>query len=76
MIIIKLNAKTKNYVTKLLQLQQKAIDNDYTNILSQINTILFTINQKWRKAMLEANKSNFENYQLIERINNATCYKF
>lgn len=76
MKIIKLNAKTKNYVTKLLQLQQKAIDNDYTNILNQVNTILFNINEKWRNAMLKANPRNFEDYQMQQRLNNATCYKF
>lgn len=76
MNIIKLNTTTKNYINKLLQLQQKAMANDYTNILNQINAILFAINEKWRKAMIKANPSNFENYQLIERLNNTTCYKF
>ena len=73
---IYLNTKTKNLIKRLLQVQQKAIDNDYTDILNKINQILFTINEKWRKAMIKANQSNFENFQFIERVNNATCYKF
>lgn len=73
---IYLNQKTKNLIKRLLNLQQKAINNDYTDILNKINQILFAINQKWRSAMIKANQSNFENFQLIERINNATCYKF
>ena len=73
---IKLNKTTKNYITRLLQLQQKAIDNDYTEILTKVNQILFTINEKWRNAMLKANPRNFEDYQMQQRLNNATCYKF
>ena len=73
---IYLNKSTKNYITRLLQLQQKAIENDYTEILTKINQILFTINEKWRQAMKKANKSDFDNYQMQQRLNNATCYKF
>ena len=73
---IKLNKATKNYVTRLLQLQKKAIDNDYTEILTKVNTILFTINEKWRNAMKKANPRNFDDYQMQQRLNNATCYKY
>lgn len=73
---IYLNKTAKNYVTKLLQLQQKAIDADATTILTKVNAILFTINEKWRNAMLKANPRNFEDYQMQQRLNNATCYKF
>lgn len=76
MKIIRLNTKTKNYINKLLQLQQKAIRNDLTDILNKINQILFTINEKWRNAMKKANPRNFEDYQMQQRLNNATCYKF
>ena len=76
MKIIRLNTKTKNYINKLLQLQQKAIQNDLTDILNKINQILFTINEKWRNAMVKANPTSFENYQLNQRLNNKTCYKF
>ena len=73
---IKLNKKTKNYVARLLQLQKKVIENDYTEILTKVNQILFTINEKWRHAMKKANPRNFDDYQLQQRLNNATCYKF
>ena len=73
---IYLNKTTKNYITRLLQLQQKAIDNDLTDILNKINQILFTINEKWRQAMKKANPRNFDDYQMQQRLNNATCYKF
>ena len=73
---IHLNKTTKNYITKLLQLQQKAIDNDCIEILTKVNKILFTINEKWRHAMQKANPRNFDDYQLQQRLNNATCYKF
>lgn len=76
MKIIRLNQKTKNLIARLLDLQQKAMENDQYKTLHQINAILFTINEKWRNAMLKANPSAFENYQLIDRLNNATCYKF
>lgn len=71
-----LTKSTKNYITKLLQLQQKAIDNDLTDILTKINAILFTINEKWRNAMKKANPRNFDDYQMQQRLNNATCYKY
>lgn len=71
-----LTKSTKIYITRLLQLQQKAIDNDLTDILTKINQILFTINEKWRNAMLKANPRNFDDYQMQQRLNNATCYKF
>lgn len=75
MNIIKLNAKTKNYINALLQLQQKAIDNDARDVLTKINTILFNINQKWRAKMLKANNIDYldKGYKTIV---NATCYKF
>ena len=73
---IYLKKQTKNYIIKLLQVQQKAIENDCIDILTKVNKILFTINQKWRNAMIKANQSDFENYQLIQRLNNATCYKW
>lgn len=73
---IYLKQKTKKYVTRLLQLQKKAIDNDYTEILTKVNKILFTINEKWRNAMLKANPRDFGDYQMQQRLNNATCYKF
>lgn len=73
---IRLNQKTKNYIKRLLQVQQKAIENDYTDILNKVNKILYSINQSWRNAMIKANQSEFENYQLLSRLNNATCYRF
>lgn len=73
---IYLNKTTKNYITRLLQIQKKAIDTDCTEILNKINQILFAINEKWRQAMLKANPRNFDDYQMQQRLNNATCYKF
>ena len=73
---IKLNKTTKNYITRLLQLQEKAINHDCTEILNKINQILFAINEKWRHAMKKANPRNFDDYQMQQRLNNATCYKF
>ena len=73
---IYLNKTTKNYITRLLQLQQKAIENDYTEILTKVNQILFAINEKWRQAMKKANPRNFDDYQMQQRLNNATCYNY
>ena len=76
MNIIKLKQKTKNYINKLLALQQKAQAIDDRNTLNKINCILYDINQMWRNAMLKANPRNFEDYQMQQRLNNATCYKY
>jgi hypothetical protein len=75
MKIIHLNTKTKNYIKRLLELQKIAIENDYTKLLKQINQKLFTINQAWRKKMLQINQIDYtmKNYKMIV---NATCYKF
>lgn len=75
MKIIKLNQKTRNYVTKLLQLQEKAKDLDQYATLNQINQILFNINQCWRNKMLKVNNITYldKGYKSIV---NATCYKF
>lgn len=75
MKIIKLNTKTKNLIARLLDLQQKAQDNDQTRILNQINSILFTINEKWRAKMLQVNKIDYLD-KGYKSIINATCYKF
>lgn len=76
MRIVRLNNKTKTLITKLLNIQARAIECDNVQVLTKINIILFNINERWRVAMLKANPRNFEDYQLIERLNNATCYKF
>ena len=75
MRIIKLNKITKNYVNDLLQLQRKAIEQDATEILHKINTILFTINEQWRNTMLSVNEIDYhtKGYKMIV---NSTCYKF
>lgn len=75
MKIIKLNTKTKKYITRLLQVQQQAIDNDLTELLNKINTILFTINEKWRDKMLSTNEIDYtcKGYRQIIK---STCYKF
>jgi hypothetical protein len=73
---IKLSNKGRQIVNKLLELQKVAIDNDYTKLLKSVNEKLYQINQIWRNAMIKANQSEFENYQLLSRLNNATCYKF
>ena len=75
MNIIKLNNKTKNYIARLLQVQQKAVECGANETLNQINTILFTINEKWRYAMLKSNDITYldKGYKTII---NATCYKF
>ena len=75
MKIIKLNTKTKNYITKLLQVQHQAIEHDHIELLAKINTILFTINEKWRDKMLDTNKINYTD-KGYKSIINATCYKF
>lgn len=75
MKIIKLNQKTKKLITKLLDLQQKAKDNDQNKTLNQINTILFTINEKWRSKMLQVNEIDYLD-KGYKSIINATCYKF
>ena len=75
MKIIKLNQKTKNLITRLLDLQQKAKDNDATNTLNQINTILFNINEKWRAKMLQVNNVTYLD-KGYKSIIDATCYKF
>ena len=75
MKIIKLNQKTKNLIARLLVLQQKAQDNDQNKTLHQINTILFTINEKWRTKMLQVNKITYLD-KGYKSIINATCYKF
>lgn len=75
MKIIKLNKITKNYVNDLLQLQRKAIEQDATEILHKINTILFSINEQWRNTMLAVNEIDYQTkgYKMIV---NSTCYKF
>lgn len=75
MKIIRLNQKTKNLITRLLDLQQKAIENDQYKTLNQINTILFNINEKWRAKMLQVNNITYldKGYKTIIT---ATCYKF
>ena len=75
MKIIKLNTKTKNLIKRLLELQQNAIDNDQNKTLNQINTILYTINEKWRAKMLKVNNITYldKGYKSIV---SATCYKF
>lgn len=73
---IKLSNKGQQIVKKLLELQKIAIDNDYTTLLKKVNERLYNINQSWRKAMLKANPRNFDDYQMQQRLNNATCYKF
>lgn len=75
MKIVKLNQKTKNYITKLLQLQEKAKNLDQYATLNQINQILFNINQCWRNKMLKVNNITYldKGYKSIV---NATCYKF
>lgn len=75
MKIIKLNQKTKNLIARLLQLQEKAKENDQYKTLNQINTILFTINEKWRNKMLKVNKIDYLD-KGYKSIINATCYKF
>ena len=75
MKIIKLNQKTKNLISRLLDLQQKAKDNDATATLNQINTILFTINEKWRAKMLQVNEIDYLD-KGYKSIITATCYKF
>ena len=75
MKIIKLNQKTKNLISKLLDLQQKAKDNDQYKTLNQINTILYTINTKWRNKMLQVNEITYLD-KGYKSIINATCYKF
>ena len=75
MKIIKLNTKTKNLIARLLQLQQKAKDNDANDTLNQINAILFTINEKWRAKMLQVNNLTYLD-KGYKSIINATCYKF
>ena len=75
MKIIKLNTKTKNLIAKLLDLQQKVKDNDQNKTLNQINTILFTINEKWRNKMLQVNNITYLD-KGYKSIINATCYKF
>ena len=75
MKIIKLNQKTKELITRLLDLQQKAKDNDQNKTLNQINTILFTINEKWRNKMLQVNQITYLD-KGYKSIINATCYKF
>ena len=75
MKIIKLNQKTKNLIARLLQLQQKAIDNDQNKTLYQINSILFTINEKWRAKMLQINDITYLD-KGYKSIINTTCYKF
>ena len=75
MKIIKLNQKTKKLIARLLDLQQKAKDNDQNKTLNQINTILFTINQKWRAKMLQVNNIDYLD-KGYKSIINATCYKF
>ena len=75
MKIIKLNKITKNYINDLLKLQRKAIEQDATEILTKINSILFTINQAWRNQMLKVNEIDYhtKGYKMIV---NSTCYKF
>lgn len=75
MKIIKLKQKTKNLITRLLDLQQKAKENDATSILNQINQILFSINEKWRNKMLQVNNITYLD-KGYKSIINATCYKF
>jgi hypothetical protein len=75
MKIIKLNQKTKNLIARLLNLQQKAKDNDQNKTLNQINQILFTINEKWRNKMLQVNEIDYLD-KGYKSIINATCYKF
>ena len=75
MKIINLNTKTKKLIARLLNLQQKAKDNDATHTLNQINTILYTINTKWRNKMLQVNKIDYLD-KGYKSIINATCYKF
>ena len=75
MKIIKLNQKTKNLIKRLLDLQQKAKDNDQNQTLNQINTILYTINTKWRAKMLKVNNIDYLD-KGYKSIINATCYKF
>ena len=75
MKIINLNTKTKNYITKLLQVQQKAKETDNTATLNKINSILYTINTKWRDKMLKVNEIDYLD-KGYKSIINATCYKF
>lgn len=75
MKIIKLNQKTKNFIARLLDLQQKAKDNDATHTLNQINAILFNINEKWRHKMLQVNEITYLD-KGYKSIINTTCYKF
>ena len=75
MKIIKLNQKTKNYIAKLLQLQEKSKNLDQYTTLNQINQILFNINQCWRAKMLKVNNITYLD-KGYKSITNATCYKF
>ena len=75
MKIIRLNTKTKKLITRLLDLQQRAKDNDQNKTLYQINQILFTINEKWRNKMLQVNQITYLD-KGYKSIINATCYKF
>ena len=75
MKIIKLNQKKKKLIVRLLDLQQKAKENDQYKTLHQINTILFTINEKWRAKMLQVNEIDYLD-KGYKSIINATCYKF
>lgn len=75
MNIIKLKNKTKKYIARLLQVQQKAVECGANATLNKINSILFTINEMWRHAMLKSNDITYldKGYKTII---NATCYKF
>ena len=75
MKIINLNTKTRLLIKKLLQLQAKARETDNTATLNQINTILYTINTKWRDKMLQVNNITYLD-KGYKSIINATCYKF
>lgn len=75
MKIIRLNTKTKNLITKLLNLQAKAQECDNTKVLNNINIILFNINEKWRSKMLQVNEITYLD-KGYKSIINATCYKF
>jgi hypothetical protein len=72
---LKLKPNTKNLLIKLLKLQKICINNDFNQLLSKINQMLFRINECYRKKVIaNAQKVNisWDGYKSFEFI---TCYR-
>ena len=72
--MVKLSSYGKQLVKKLLTIQKIAISNDCNKLLKLINEKLFTINELYRKKVINLAKKVDLSYEGSKTFNFITCY--